>query len=210
MESKDIKQSMKRYFQDLSDLYRHGDSPGIIGYCQVLKDLLYQSLNFLPGNFAQENVEIDILEIPSKLQIQMPCMRLWDGKNKIYGYIDVLAPGTGKKEILEYPWLALYKRLFPNLLLTNFLEFIYYRENRKVCTARPFNVSHLNLEEITDKLKTNRPDLFLKGLQQFMDYSAKKLKVPTFIELQERLALKTDYFMDYLSHFDGPWMPSAN
>jgi hypothetical protein len=85
MESKDIKPFMKRYFQEIVALYHRGDSPGIIGYCRVLKDLLYQSLKCFPGNFAQYDVVIDILEIPPGLQIQMPCMRLWDGKTKIYG-----------------------------------------------------------------------------------------------------------------------------
>ena len=106
MESKDIKPLMKRYFQEISALYHRGDSPGNIAYCRVLKDLLNQTLKCFPGNFTRYNVVIDILEIPPELQIQMPCMRLWDGKAEIYGYIDVLGPGTTTKNIKEYPWLV--------------------------------------------------------------------------------------------------------
>ena len=87
---------MKRYFQEISALYHQGDSPGNIAYCRVLKDLLNQALKCFPGNFTQYNVVIDILEIPLELQIQMPCMRLWDGKKNIVPFGQILKDGATK------------------------------------------------------------------------------------------------------------------
>jgi len=196
MESKKIKQAMNRYLQDILDFYHREDRSGITAYCQLLKGLLYSTLQFLPGNFTRENVEIEILELPVKLKIHMPCMRIWDGKTRVYGYIDVLRPGTSKKEIDIYPLKDLYKRVFPNLLLTNFFEFRYYREEQKVCTARPFKVS--NISEITDQSKATLPKVFLKELQHYMLYSDKKSKETSFINLQKRLALKTYYLKEYI------------
>ncbi len=207
MESQKIKQVMNRYLQEMLDLYHRDadDNSGITAYCRLLKDFLYSALEFLTGNFTRENVKIEILEIPGELQIPMPCMRIWDGKTRVYGYIDVLGPGTTKKEIDAYPWLDLYKRVFPNLLLTNFFEFIYYREDQKVCTARPLTFSQIG--EITGKLKALQPKIFLKALQHFMGYSDKKSKVPSFIDLQKRLALKTFYLKEYvLTPLMGHWL----
>ena len=184
-----MKKALKRYLQEMLELYHRADFPGITDYCSVLKDLLYSALDSLPGNVLRDNVVIEILEIPWELQIHMPRIRIWDGKEKVYGYIDVLDPGTSKKEINAYQFVDLYKRVFPNLLLTNFFEFRYYRGEQKVCTARPFSVSYIRA--ITKKVKVTSTRLFLKELQHFMVYSDKKSKVPSCIRLQKRLALKT-------------------
>jgi hypothetical protein len=196
MESKNIKQVMGRYLQEMLELYHRDDSPGITAYCSVLKDLLCSSFEFLPVNVSKDNIEIEILDITVELQIQIPRIRIWDGKAKVYGYIDVLGPGTTKEEIESYQFVDLYKRLFPNLLLTNFFEFLYYRGEQKVCTARPISVSHIG--SITRKVKVTSTKLFLKVLRHFTGYSDKKSKDSSFIRLQRQLALKTYYLKEYV------------
>jgi hypothetical protein len=191
-----MKKALKRYLAEMFNLYHQDDAPGINAYCHVLKDLLYSSFDFLPGNISIDNIEIEILEIPGEIQIQMPGIRIWDGKAKVYGYIDVLPPNTTKEEIDAYHLIDLYKRVFPNLLLTNFFEFRYYRGEQKVCTARPFSASYLGA--LTNKLQVTSPKIFLKELQYFMVYSDKKSKVPSFIRLQKQLALKTYYLKEYV------------
>jgi hypothetical protein len=126
----------------------------------------------------------------------MPCIRIWDGKAKVYGYIDVLSPNTTKEEIESYQLIDFYKRVFPNLLLTNFFEFLYYMGDQKVCTARTFPVSHIGA--ISRKVRVTSTKLFLKILQHFMGYSHKKSKDPSFIRLQRKLALKTYYLKEYV------------
>jgi hypothetical protein len=196
MGNKNIKKVMSRYLQEMLKLYRQDDAPGITAYCSVLKDLLYSSFEFLPGNISIDNIEIEILEIPGELQIHMPLMRIWDGNSKVYGYIDVLDPGLTGKEIDSYQLIDLYKRVFPNLLLTDFFEFRYYRGEQKVCTARTFSAAYPG--EITKKTIVTSTRLFLKELQHFMVYSDKKSKVPSFIRLQQQLALKTYYLKEYI------------
>jgi hypothetical protein len=217
MVSKNIKQVMSRYLQEIFELYHRDDSPGINDYCSALKNLLYSSIEFLPGNVSKDDVVIEINQklLPGvqgggfleksppgrrrqseELQIHMPCIRIWDGKAKVYGYIDVLAPGTPKKEIKSYYFVDLYKRVFPNLILTNFFEFIYYKGGKKVCTARPFSASYI--KGITKEVKVTSTRIFLKVLQHFFGYSDKKSKVPSFIRLQRRLALKTYYLKEYI------------
>jgi hypothetical protein len=196
MESKSLNQVMIHYLQEMWELYQRDVPPKIDAYCSVLKTLLYSSLAFLPGNVSKDKVVIDILEIPGELQIHMPRIRIWDGKAKVYGYIDVLKPVSKKKEIKSYPFLDLYKRLFPNLIITNFFEFLYYRGEQKVVTARPFSAS--NIGKLTDKTKVTSTRLFLKELQHFMDYRNKKSKSLEFIDLQQQLALKTYYLKEFI------------
>lgn len=121
-----MKKALKRYLVEMFNLYHQDDAPGITAYCSVLKYLIYSSLDFFREKVLKEDIKIEILEIPGELQIHMPRMRIWDGKLKVSGYIDVLAPGTTPEEIRSYSSDYQYKQLFPNLLLTNFFVFFYY------------------------------------------------------------------------------------
>ena len=196
MENKSVNQVMSHYLEKMLKLSQRDIPPGIDSYCSILKELLYSSLDFLPGNAAKDKIVIEILEIPGELHIHMPRIRIWDGKSKVYGYIDVLKPGSKKKEIKSYLFLDLYKRLFPNLIITNFFEFLYYRGMQKVVKARPFSASHIG--KLTDKTKVTSSLLFLKELQHFMDYRNKKSKSPEFMDLQQQLALKTYYLKEFI------------
>jgi len=196
MKNKSFNQAMNHYLKEMLALKQRAVPPKIDDYCSVLKDLLYSSLDFLPGNLSQDKVVIDILEIPGDLRIHMPRIRIWDGKSKIYGYIDVLKPGPKKINMKSYLFLDLYKRLFPNLIVTDFAEFLYYRKEQKAVTARPFSVSSIG--KLTGKTKVKSTLLFLKELQHFMDYRNRKSKSLEFIDLQEKLALKTYYLKEFI------------
>jgi hypothetical protein len=201
MRRNNINHVLRHYLLEMLELYQVDDSQGIDGYCQVLKGLLYSALDFLPGNFSRENVEIELnqkllRESVRQSSSSMPWMRIWDGKAKIFGYIDILEPGTTKNEINAYSIIDLNKRVFPNLILTNFFEFWYYRAEQNVCTVRPFSVSHLAGR--TNKVKVTITKLFLKGLQHFMSYNEKKSKDSSFINLLQRLALKAYYLREYV------------
>jgi hypothetical protein len=215
MGSNNINRVLSHYLQEILELYQADDSPGINGYCSILKSLLNSSLDFLPGDFSKENVEIELNEkllrgvqggpnrspLPGAFleksppgEEHMPLVRIWDGKARIYGYIDILEPGATKDEINACSLIDLNKLVFPNLILTNFFEFRYYRAGKKVCTARPFSFSHIN--GIKNNAKVASTKLFLKGLQHFMGYDDEKARDSSFINLQQRLALNTYYLRE--------------
>jgi hypothetical protein len=215
MGSNNINRVLSHYLQEILELYQADDSPGINGYCSILKSLLNSSLDFLPGDFSKENVEIELnqkllrgvqggpnrsplpgafLEKSPPGEEHMPLVRIWDGKARIYGYIDILEPGATKDEINACSLIDLNKLVFPNLILTNFFEFRYYRAGKKVCTARPFSFSHIN--GIKNNAKVASTKLFLKELQHFMGYNDEKARDSSFINLQQRLALNTYYLRE--------------
>jgi hypothetical protein len=215
MGSNNINRVLSHYLQEILELYQADDSPGINGYCSILKSLLNSSLDFLPGDFSKENVEIELNEkllrgvqggpnrspLPGAFleksppgEEHMPLVRIWDGKARIYGYIDILEPGATKDEINACSLIDLNKLVFPNLILTNFFEFRYYRAGKKVCTARPFSFSHIN--GIKNNAKVASTKLFLKELQHFMGYNDEKARDSSFINLQQRLALNTYYLRE--------------
>jgi hypothetical protein len=210
MGSNNFNRLLSHYLLEILELYQGNDSPGIKGYCQALIELLNSAMDFIPVNFSKENVEIELNQnflpggpggavftksAPPDEEL-MPMIRIWDGKAKIYGYIDVLKPITNKKDIDAYSLIALYKCVFTNLILTNFFEFRYYRAGKKVCTARPFSLSHIN--GIKNNVKVASTKLFLKELQHFMGNDEKKARDSSFINLQQRLALKTYYLREYV------------
>jgi hypothetical protein len=218
MGSNNFNRLLSHYLLEILELYQGNDSPGIKGYCQALIELLNSAMDFIPVNFSKENVEIELNQnfLPGDARraqsaerkanntisavrhapCALPMIRIWDGKAKIYGYIDVLEPITNKKDIDAYSLIALYKCVFTNLILTNFFEFRYFRAGKKVCTARPFSLSHIN--GIKNNVKVASTKLFLKELQHFMGNDEKKARDSSFINLQQRLALKTYYLREYV------------
>ena len=109
MKNKSVNQVMSHYLKEMLALKQRDVPPKIDAYCSVLKDFLYSSLDFLPGNVSNDKVVIEILEIPGELQINMPRIRILDSKAKIYGYIDVLKPTSKKRDIKSYPFFCLVR-----------------------------------------------------------------------------------------------------
>jgi len=81
MNSKSANQAMSQYLQEILKLYQRDVPPKIDAYCSVLKDLLYSSLEFLPGNKSTGNIEI---EINQKL------LRMFHGSRGLHGMGDLL------------------------------------------------------------------------------------------------------------------------
>jgi hypothetical protein len=187
-----MKKILKRYLGEMFKLYHQDDAPGITAYCSVLKDLIYSSFDFFQEKVSKEDIKIEILEIPGELQIHMPRMRIWDGESKVYGYVDVLAPNTTSDEIISYSLIHDYKRVFPNLLLTNFFVFFYYKDTGLIKIPRPFTGDFIgdlkkNFEVISTRV--------IEILENFITYSYKVSHSQdlSIIGLQKKLALKTFY-----------------
>lgn len=130
--------------------------------------------------------------MPKKTEAGNPDFRVWDGKQKIVGYIEAKKPGENLDDIEDSEQLKRYRSTFPNLILTDFYEFRLYRNGELIDTAlvaRPF---------IAKKLQTTPPveneEKFITLLEKFFAFSLPK--VLTAKELAVELAKRTRFLRD--------------
>ncbi len=137
--------------------------------------------------------DVKITTIPKKTDAGNPDFRLWDGKQHIIGYIEAKAPTIEDLDRIEdTDQLKRYRSTFPNLILTNFLEFRLYRDGNltdKVLIGRPY---------IIHKLKTTPPVEkeadFLNLLEKFFSFSLPKVYEARTLAIE--LAKRTRFLRD--------------
>ena len=136
---------LKAYLKKIADTANRGDAREE-SYYPVLKDLLDE----YGKSVGKKQTQVTIL--PKKTEAGNPDFRVWDGKQHITGYIEAKDPTVDNLDRIEdSEQLKRYRHTFPNLILTNFLEFRLYRNGvltDKVLVGRPF---------IVHKLKTPPP-----------------------------------------------------
>lgn len=177
---------LKNYLKELSVISNRGDAREE-SYYPVLKDLLDGYCNAT----SKKNAQITVL--PKKTEAGNPDFRVWDGKQHITGYIEAKGPTVDNLDrIEETAQLERYLHTFPNLILTNFLEFRLYRNGAltdKVLIGRPF---------IIHKLKTVPPvenELeLLQLLEKFFSFALPK--VYDARNLAVELAKRTRFLKD--------------
>jgi len=125
-----------------------------------------------------------------------PDFRLWNGTNRIVGYIEAKKPTEGNLDpIEESEQLTRYRTTFPNLILTNFCEFRLYRDGeciQKVIAARPFALNRLHTAPVLEKA-TELQEL----LERFLDFSLPRTF--TAESLATYLAKRTRFLRDVIS-----------
>ncbi len=111
---------LKAYLKKIADTYSRGDAREE-SYYPVLKDLLEGYCS----SINKKTIHITIL--PKKTEAGNPDIRVWDGKQHITGYIEAKDPAIDNLDRIEdTEQLKRYRHTFPNLILTNFLEFRLY------------------------------------------------------------------------------------
>ncbi len=128
--SKQSSSPFQDYLKNLTDLICAGDA---------LEESLYPALVNLIQEIASASgrPEIQVTIQPRPTEAGNPDVRVWDGISRIVGYIEAKHP---KEELLDRfedsEQLQRYRTTFPNLILTNFLEFRLYRNGQCVATAQ--------------------------------------------------------------------------
>ena len=113
---------------------------------------------------------IHVTTLPRPTEAGNPDFRLWNGTNRIVGYIEAKKPTEERLDAIEESeQLKRYRATFPNLILTNFFEFRLYRDGEHVETvqaSRPFMLTRLRTTPVIEKA-----DELQALLERFMDFS---------------------------------------
>ena len=123
-----VRALLKRYLAALAGVYRRGDAREESFY-PGLKDLL----EALGGELGHSRVEVTVL--PKKTEAGNPDFRVWDGTGRITGYLEAKTPGANLDALAQSEQLRRYRATFPNVVLTDFLTFILYRDGVEVARA---------------------------------------------------------------------------
>ncbi len=181
-----LKNILEQYLKNLTDTFLRGDAR---------EESYYIHLDEFIRQYAEiqhiQNVDITIL--PKKTEAGNPDFRIWDGKNRITGYIEAKDPSATNFDYIEVSeQLKRYCSTFPNVILTNFYEFRLYRNGERIAdalTGRPF---------IAQKLHTAPPaeniDKLEKLLETFFSFSLPKVQTAHSLALE--LAKRTRFLRD--------------
>ncbi len=129
------------YLQKIHETTQHGDAR---------EESYYESLTGLLTRYTETvgKTDIQITTLPKKTEAGNPDFRVWHGSHQIVGYLEAKAPTVEDLDRVERSeQLQRYRHTFPNLILTNFLEFRLYRAGTlidKVQIGRPFVLHQLH------------------------------------------------------------------
>ena len=176
---------IKKYLSGLFKTYAKGDAR---------EESYYKHLADFLSAFSEteRKKKIDITILPKKTEAGNPDFRVWDGKQKITGYIEAKDLGTDLDRIEDTEQLKRYFATFPNVILTNYTEFRLYRDGElieKVCIARPFIIKKLS----TTPPAENEEKLFVL-LNRFLDFSLPRTFTAKTLAVE--LAKRTKFFKD--------------
>ena len=176
---------LKSYLKKIYEMIQRGDAREESFY-SILEDLLYKYSELI------NKKDIRITTLPKQTEAGNPDFRIWDGKQHIVGYIEAKKPETNLDEIEISEQLKRYKSTFPNLILTNFLEFRLYRNGKlvdKISLCRPFIIYQLNtIPPLENK------EQFLRLLESFFSFFLPKIYNAETLAIE--LAKRTRFLKD--------------
>ena len=175
----------KKYLSNLFKTYQKGDAR---------EESYYEHLADFVREYSQSErkKKIDITILPKKTEAGNPDFRIWDGKQKITGYIEAKDLGVDLNKIENSEQLERYLSTFPNVILTNFTEFRLYRNGELIeqtSVARPFVIKKLS----TVPPLENEDKLF-ELLERFLDFSLPKTYTAKTLAVE--LAKRTKFLKD--------------
>ncbi|HDL01725.1 MAG TPA: DNA methyltransferase, partial [candidate division Zixibacteria bacterium] len=154
---------INKYLKEISDAEHRGDAR---------EESYYPSLKSLIESIGKKK-KVVVTVNPKKTEGGNPDFRVWDGKQKITGYIEAKIPGSNLSKIEDTEQLKRYFKAFPNVILTNFYEFWLYRDGELVEKVE------IAFHSITKKVKTKPPvkdeKEFVELLETFFLYTQPKI-----------------------------------
>lgn len=182
------------YVRALAEVAAPGDA-GEESYYSCLADMLKAASR------ESGRTDLYVTALPKGTEAGNPDFRLWNGTDRIVGYIEAKSPTNENLDAVEASeQLTRYRETFPNLILTNFLEFRLYRQGQRV--ARVLLGQPYVLTGVHRAPPLQNVDVLWRLLEQFLDFSLAKSTSAEELagELARRTRLLRDVVAEQLSH----------
>jgi hypothetical protein len=183
------KSGFTKYLKELSAVALQGDAR---------EESFYPTLAEMLAAMAKATgrAHVRVTTLPKPTDAGNPDFRLWNGADRIIGYVEAKKPTEDRLDIIEdSEQLTRYRSTFPNLILTNFLEFRLYRKGERVDTvlaARPMVLNRLRTIPPMEK-----PDELYALLDRFLDFSLPKAFTAELLAVE--LAKRTRFLRDVVT-----------
>ena len=177
------------YLKDLSTVAHQGDAR---------EESFYPALAKMLEAFAHATgrTHVHVTTLPRPTDGGNPDFRIWNGTDRIIGYVEAKKPTEERLDLIEESeQLKRYRSTFPNLILTNFLEFRRYRKGEHVETVlagRPFVLNSL---QTTPPLENQ--DELNALLDRFLDFALPQTFTAESLAIE--LAKRTRILRDVIS-----------
>ncbi|MGQ9706743.1 MAG: type ISP restriction/modification enzyme [bacterium] len=189
-----IEDLLEKYIKDVYRTIKRGDAREESFY-DILKDLI----DNYGRNIKKKRTEITIL--PKKSEAGNPDFRVWDGESLITGYIEAKNPSERNLDYIETSeQLERYREGYPNLILTNFLEFRLYRNGE--CFKQIKIADYGMVNKIPEHPIIQNRNSFIEILNLFFDFTHPRITTPRLLAgiLSKKAKLMRDYVI--LPSFD--------
>jgi len=174
------------YLKELHAVAQQGDAREESFY-RALADMLER----VAKKIGRKDVRVTTL--PKPTDAGNPDFRLWNGTDRIVGYVEAKKPTEERLDAIEdSEQLTRYRATFPNLILTNFFEFRLYENGKRIQTvlaARPFVMTRLCTTPVIEKA-----DDLQALLDKFLRYSLPKAFTAETLAVE--LAKRTRFLRD--------------
>ncbi len=185
------------YFKAITNVASQGDAR---------EESFYSCLETLLQQFAAstDRSEVHVTTLPKKTEAGNPDFRVWNGQDRIIGYVEAKKPTEENLDYVETTdQLKRYRQTFPNLILTNLFEFRLYRDGQlvdRVLAARPFVLHQLGAVPPVEK-----GDELFNLLEQFFSFSLPRSYTAESlaVELAKRTRFLRDVVADELREEQG-------
>ena len=182
------------YLEELASVARQGDAREESFY-PALADML-EKLAVYTGR-----KHVHVTTLPRPTEGGNPDFRLWNGADRIIGYVEAKKPTEERLDIVEESeQLQRYRATFPNLILTNFLEFRLYRNGDLVQTVLAGQPIVLN--DLRTAPPLHKPDELYSLLDHFLGFSLPQTFTAESlaVELAKRTRLLRDVISEQFQH----------
>jgi hypothetical protein len=178
-----------QYLNDLAATNHRGDAR---------EESFYPALSALLNEVARAmgRTNVHVTTLPRSTDAGNPDFRIWNGVDRIIGYVEAKKPTEEYLDrIAESDQLRRYRATFPNLILTNFLEFRLYRNGEQVDAAllgRPVMLNRLRMAPPAEQV-----DALARLLDRFLRFDLPR----TFSaeSLAVELAVRTRFLRDIVA-----------
>ncbi|MCM8749379.1 N-6 DNA methylase [Thermomicrobiaceae bacterium CFH 74404] len=181
----------KDYLRDVTAIYHRGDAREESFYDPLAR--LLQAVASLSG---RQDIAVTILPRPT--EAGNPDFRVWNGRDRIVGYVEAKHPDVQNLDQVETSeQLQRYLDTFPNLILTNFLEFRLYRSRSLVAQARLARPYTLRFGQVPP---VEHGDELTQLLEQFLSFALPAIQSAETlaIELAKRTRFLREVVLDEL------------
>lgn len=160
----------------------------------VREESYYPDLKKLFEEYALINKkQINVTVLPKKTEASNPDFRIQTDKYQLIGYIEAKVPTIENLDTVESTeQLKRYLSTFPNLILTNFLEFRLYRNGElidKVLLGRPLILNQLGVAPPVEN------ELYLEKLfSEFFSFNTPRITTAKTLAIE--LAKRTQFLQE--------------